>query len=143
MLEVSKRNRGTIIALALFGAGAAGTIIDPNGPVGITLFGVAAAAVVYLAAVAYLNARPFRKAAGRLVAVRRPKSMPRRRVVGVAHRRTVTMVAAAAVALFAIWLTVDLSRPLVYATWWGFSLLAAWLIGVALLTARRSLRNVA
>jgi hypothetical protein len=54
-----------------------------------------------------------------------------------------TIVAAAAVALFAIWLTADLSRPLVYATWWGFSLLAAWLIGVALLTARRSLRNVA
>jgi hypothetical protein len=53
------------------------------------------------------------------------------------------MVAAAAVALFAIWLTVDLSRPLVYATWWGFSLLAAWLIGVALLMARRSLRKVA
>ena len=143
VLEASKRNRGTIIALALFGAGAAGTIIDPNGPVGITLFGVAAAAVVYLAAIAYLSARPFDKAARRLVAVRRPKPMPRRRVVGVARRRTVTMVAAAAVALFAIWLTVDLSRPLVYATWWGFSLLAAWLIGVALLMARRSLRKVA
>ena len=68
VLEASKRNPGTIIALALFGAGAAGTIIDPNGPVGITLFGVAAAAVVYLAAIAYLSARPFDKAARRLVA---------------------------------------------------------------------------
>ena len=142
MHEASKRNRKTTIALALFAAGAAGTLIDANGPVGITLFGVAAVAVVYLAAVAYRNARPFRKAARRLARIRRPKSMPRRRLVGVVRRRTVTMVAAVAGALFAIWLTVDLSRPLVYATWWGFSLLAAWLIGVALLTARRSLRTL-
>ena len=148
MLEASIRNRKTIIALALFAAGAAGTIIDPNGPVGITLFGVAAAAVVYLAAVAYRNARsssnarPSRNVARRLAGRRFPKSMPRRRLVGVVRRRTVTMVVAVAGALFAIWLAVDLSRPLVYATWWGFSLLTAWLIGVALLTARRSLRTL-
>ena len=122
MLEASIRNRKTIIALALFAAGAAGTIIDPNGP-GITLFGVAAAAVVYLAAVAYRNARssrnarPSRNVARRLAGRRFPKSMPRRRLVGVVRRRTVTMVVAVAGALFAIWLAVDLSRPLVYATW--------------------------
>jgi hypothetical protein len=37
----SKLNRGTIVASSLLAAGAAGTIVDPNGPVGITLFGVA------------------------------------------------------------------------------------------------------
>jgi hypothetical protein len=142
MLEASKRNRGTIIALALFAAGVAGTIVDPNGPTGITLFGVAAAAVAYLAAVAYRNVRRVRGAAPRRATTRRPRSTSRG-VVGVVRRRTVTVVATAAGALFTIWLTVDMSRPLVYATWWGFSLLTAWLIGVALLTARRSLRTVA
>jgi hypothetical protein len=143
MFEASKRNPGSIVALALFGAGVAGTIIDPNGPAGITLFGVAAAALIYLAVIAYRNTRPFRSGTQRRAAVRRPKSMPRRRVVSVVRRRTVTVVAAAAAVLFATWLTVDLSRPLVYATWWGFSLLAAWLLAVGALTARRSLRSTA
>ena len=72
MLEVSKRNTRITTAVALFAAGVAGTIIDPNGPVGITLFGVAAAAGVYLVAVGYLSLRPFRKAAlPRFVAVPR------------------------------------------------------------------------
>jgi hypothetical protein len=141
MLEASKRKRGTVIALALFAAGVAGTIVDPNGPMGITLFGVAAAAVVYLTAVAYGNVRRVRGAARRPATIRRPMSTPRLRVVGVVRRRTVTVVAGAAGVLFTIWLTVDMSRPLVYATWWGFCLLAAWLIGVALLTARRSERS--
>lgn len=136
MLEASKRNRGTIIALVLFVAGLAGTVLDPNGPIGIALFGVAAAAAVYL------SVRPFRNAVLQLVAAR-PKSMPRRTVVSVVRGRTVAVVAAATAVLFAVWLAVDMSRPLVYATWWGFCVLAAWLIGVGVLSARRSLRTTA
>jgi hypothetical protein len=45
--------------------------------------------------------------------------------------------------LFAVWLAVDMSRPLMYATWWGFCVLAAWLLGIGVLTARRSLRTTA
>ena len=63
--------------------------------------------------------------------------------LSVVRGRTVAVVAVAAAVLFAVWLAVDLSRPFVYATWWGFCLLAAWLIGVGLLTARRSLRTAA
>jgi hypothetical protein len=69
--------------------------------------------------------------------------MPHRTVVSVAPGRVVAVVAAATVVLFAVWLVVDMSRPLVYATWWGFCVLAAWLIGVGVLTARRSLRTTA
>jgi hypothetical protein len=90
----------------------------------------------------YLSARPFRNAVRRLAAAR-PKSMPPHTVVSVVHGRTVAVVAAATAVLFAVWLAVDMSRPLVYATWWGFSVLAAWLIGVGVLTARRSLRTTA
>lgn len=53
------------------------------------------------------------------------------------------MVGTAAALLFAVWLAVDMSRPLVYATWWGFCVLAAWLIGLGVLTARRALRTTA
>jgi len=136
MLEASKRNRGTVIAFVLFAAGVTGTVLDANGPIGIALFGVAAAAVVYL------NLVPFRGAVRRLAATR-PKSMRRRSVVRVVRGRTVAVVTAAAAVLFAVWLAVDMSRPLVYATWWGFCVLAAWLVGVGVLTARRSLRTTA
>jgi hypothetical protein len=135
MLEVFKRNPGAI-ALVLFAVGVAGTVLDPNGAIGITLFGVAAAAAVFL------SARPFRNAIRRLAAIR-PKSVPRRAVVRVVRGRTVALVASVMAALFAIWLTVDMSRPLVYACWWGFCLLGAWVIGVGALTARRSLRPTA
>ena len=33
-------NRGNVVASVLFAAGVTGTVVDPNGPVGITLFGV-------------------------------------------------------------------------------------------------------
>jgi hypothetical protein len=69
--------------------------------------------------------------------------MPRRTVIRVVRGRTVAVVAAAMAVLLAVWLAVDMSRALVYATWWGFCVLAAWLIGVGLLTARRSLRTTA
>ena len=45
----SKRNR-SILAAAVLAAGVVGTIEDPNGPVGIALFGVAAIALLYLIA---------------------------------------------------------------------------------------------
>jgi hypothetical protein len=137
MLEASKRNRGTIVALVLLAAGATGTVLDPNGPIGIALFGVAAAAV------AYLNVLPFRKAVRRRPAAGRPESMPPRKLVRVVRGRTVPVIGAAMAVLFTVWLTVDMSRPLVYATWWGFCVLAAWLIGVGVLTVRRSVRTTA
>jgi hypothetical protein len=69
--------------------------------------------------------------------------MPPRTVVSVVRGRTVAVVAAATAVLFAVSLAVDVSRPLVYATWWAFCVLAAWLIGVGPLTARRSLGTIA
>ena len=125
-------NRGNITAALLLGGGVAGTVLDPNGPVGIALFGVAALAVVYLLQ------RPFRDALSR-VDIARPKLFRRRKLVGVVGGRTVTLVVAAMSVLFVAWLTADVSRPLVYACWWSFCLLAAWLISVTLLAARRSL----
>jgi hypothetical protein len=127
-------NRGNIAAAVLLGLGVTGTVLDPNGPVGILLFGVAAVAALYL-----IN-RPFRSALYR-VAVARPKRFHRRKVVGVVRGRTVALVVAAMSVLFALWLTADLSRPLVYACWWSFCGLAAWLIAVTVLAARRSLRT--
>lgn len=131
----SKLNRGTIVASSLLAAGVTGTIIDPNGPVGITLFGVA------VAAAAYLVARPLIKALRRHVPASRPDRVARRTVTWIARPRTVAKVAAAMSALFTVWLTTDLSRPLMYACWWGFCLLAAWLVTVLALTAHRSLRT--
>ena len=110
-----------------------GTVLDPNGPVGIPLFGVAALAALYL-----IN-RPFRSALHQ-IDVARPKRFRRRKLVGVVRGRTMALVVAAMSVLFALWLTADLSRPFVYACWWTFCALAAWLISVTLLTARRSLR---
>ena len=43
--------------------------------------------------------------------------------------------------LFTLSLATDLARPLVYACWWGFCVLAAWLVTVLVLTAHRSLRT--
>src|SRR4051794_41171435 len=43
-------NRRTILATVIFAFGLAGTIIDPDGIVGVTLFGAAAAALFYLVA---------------------------------------------------------------------------------------------
>ena len=130
-----KLNRGTIVASSLLAAGATGTIVDPNGPVGITLFGIAAAAA------AYLVVRPFQKAFRRRPPTSRPDAVARRTVAWIARPRTVAAVAAAMGVLFTLWLATDLARPLVYACWWGFCLLAAWLVTVLALTAHRSLRT--
>lgn len=137
MLELFEHNRGTINALVLVAVGVTGTVLDPTGPVGVALFGVAAAAALYLIA------RPVRKAVRRLAAARRPRAMHHRTVVSVVRGRTLAVATAAMAVLFAVWLTVDMSRPLVYACWWAFCVLAAWLIGVGVVTARRSLRTTA
>ena len=128
-----RRNRGTVVASAALAAGVAGAVADPNGPVGITLFGVAAAAALYLIVSA------FRKTRWRLPTA--SKHLRRRALAKVVRGRTVTIVVAAMGVLFTLWLATDLPRLLVYATWWGFCLLAAWLTAVALLTARRSLHT--
>jgi hypothetical protein len=128
-------SRGNIAAAVLLVGGVTGTVLDPDGPVGIPLFGVAALAALYLII------RPLQSAISRRADVARPKRFRRRTVVGVVSGRTVTMVVTAMSAILALWLTADLSRPLVYACWWTFCALAAWLIAVIVLTTRRSLRT--
>lgn len=128
-------DRGNITAAVLLGVGVTGTVLDPSGPLGIPVFTVAALAALYL-----IN-RPFRSAlyqldGSRLKHVRRPNRPHRRKVVEVGRGRAVAIGVAAMSVLFALWLTADLSRPLVYACWWSFCLLAAWLISVTLFTAR-------
>jgi len=133
MAELSRSHRRTIVASALLAAGVTGTVVDPSGPAGITLFGVAAGAA------AYLVARPVRKIGRRLAATSRPRTA--RAVNGVVRGRTVAVVVAAMAVLFTLWLTADLARPLVYAFWWSFCLLGAWIVAVTVLTARRALRT--
>jgi len=135
LLDLSKLSRGTIVASALLAAGLTGTVVDPDGPVGITLFGVAIVAALYLIAL------PLRRLAQRLAASRRPEPVPRRPVARVVRGRTVAIVVAAMGVLFALWLTIDLARPLLYACWWASCLLAAWLAAVGVLTAHRSRRT--
>jgi hypothetical protein len=128
--------RGNITAAVLLGVGVAGTVLDPNGPVGIPLFGVAALAALYLLQ------RPLRSAIDHGATVAgRPKRFRPRPLVGVVRGRTVAIIVASMSALLAVWLTADLSRPLVYAFWWIFCALAAWLISIIVLTAHRSLRT--
>ena len=110
-----------------------GTVVDPNGPVGITLFGVAVAAATYLVA------RPARKVVRRLAASSRPRTP--RTLDGVVRGRTVAVVVTAMAVLFTLWVATDLARPLVYGIWWSFCLLAAWLVAVTALTARRTFRT--
>jgi hypothetical protein len=129
-----KVNRGTIVASSLLAAGVTGTIVDPNGPAGITLFGVA------VAAAAYLVARPLTNVLRRRAPASRPEPAART-IAWIVRPRSVAAVAAAMGALFTVWLAADLSRPLVYATWWGFCLLAAWLVTVFALSVHRSLRT--
>jgi hypothetical protein len=60
------RDRPTIAAVAVIAIGLAGTIIDPNGVVGVALFSAAAAAVLYLIA------RPAARLAGAFSPARVP-----------------------------------------------------------------------
>ena len=134
----SKRNR-SILAAAVLVAGVVGTIEDPNGQVGIALFGVAAMALLYLIA------GPVRRAFGlaKNMSLQRPSlDLPTRpqAVEGVVTGRTVAAVLAAMTVLFTVWLTADLSRPLVYASWWSLCILAMYLLTIGLRSVTRRLR---
>jgi hypothetical protein len=125
---------------AVFVAAVVATIADPNGPIGIAAFGVAAIALLYLLA------RPVQRALDSMKNTSLHRSsllLPTRHsaVERVARPRTVAAVLAAMSVLFTVWLTADLSRPLVYACWWSFSLLGACLLTIGLWTANRRLRR--
>ena len=99
------------------------------------MFGVA------VGAGAYLVSRPFKNVLRRRARASRPDPVTRRAVAWIARPRTVAIVAAAMGVLFTLSLATDLARPLVYACWWGFCVLAAWLVTVLVLTVHRSLRT--
>jgi hypothetical protein len=140
LIDLKSNRDRTILASAILVVGATGTFLDPNGPVGIVLFGVAAVALLYL--IGRLVQTTFGPMKGTSLHLRsfrlptRPEPVP-----GVARGRTVVGVVAAMSVLFAVWLTADLSRPLVYACWWSFCLLVAWLVTIGFLTATRRFRH--
>jgi sterol desaturase/sphingolipid hydroxylase (fatty acid hydroxylase superfamily) len=140
LIDLRSRHDRLILAATLFAAGVTGTLADPNGPVGIVMFGVAATALLYLIATPVQRAfglmrnRPLDRPSPQLPTRRQP-------VARVARGRTTAAVVAAMSALFTLWLTADLARPLVYACWWSFCLLAVWLLTVGLLTASRRFRS--
>jgi hypothetical protein len=125
-----------MLAAVMLVGGVAGTVLDPNGPVGIVLFGVAAVALLYL--IATPVQRGFRLMKGG--SLHRPvlqQSTRPQAVRYVVRGRTVVGVVAAMSVLFTVWLTADLGRPLVYGCWWSFCLLGAWLVAIGLRTATR------
>jgi hypothetical protein len=125
-------SRGSAAAIGTIAVGLAGTIIDPDGVVGIVLFGAAAAAVLYLIA------RPL---AGRL---RLPSPA---RVPMLVSGRTLALMAAGAGALLGATNLFDengqaaAGRVLSDAAFLGGFALVAALVLVALGTAARWLRS--
>jgi hypothetical protein len=140
LFDLRSRRDRLVLAAALFASGVTGTIADPNGPAGIVMFGVAATSLLYL--IATLVQRAFGLMRNRSLDRPSPQLRTRRQAVsGVARGRTIAAVVAAMSALFTLWLTADLARPLVYACWWSCCLLAVWLMTVGLLTASRRFRS--
>ena len=140
LIRLRSRRDRLILATALFASGVTGTIADPNGPVGIVMFGVAATTLLYLVATPMKMA--FGRRRNRRLDRRSPQVRTQRQAVpAVARRRTVAAAVAATGALFTLWLTADLPRPLVYVCWWSCCLLAVWLMTVGLLTALRRFRS--
>jgi hypothetical protein len=84
---MSRRNPnfGRIVAAAVIAAGLAGTVIDPNGVVGVVLFSAAAAALLYLIA------RPIARLVG--AGSRRVGSFSPRRVPLLVSPRTIIAIA--------------------------------------------------
>jgi hypothetical protein len=126
------RDRGTAAAVATIAVGLAGTMIDPNGVVGVVLFSAAAAAVLYLIA----------------PPVARHLRLPSPARVPMPVRwRTVALMAAGAGALFGATNLFDengqaaADRVLNDATFLGGFALVAALALVALGTAARWLRS--
>jgi hypothetical protein len=132
-------NLRTIVAIAIIAIGLAGTIIDPDGVVGVILFGAAAAALLHLVA------RPV----ARLIRTVQPPSggFAPRRVAPLLRWRTITAIALGSGALLGATNLFDsnsneeISRILNDATFLGgFALIAAIAL-VALGTAARWARS--
>ena len=131
--------RGTTVATATIAVGLAGTIIDPNGVVGVILFGAAAAALLYL--VVRLVARLVRT-------VERPSvGFAPRRVAPVLRWRTIAAIALGsgdllgATNLFDSNSTEEISRILNDATFLGGFALVAVIALVVVGTAARWARS--
>ena len=132
-------NRRRIAASAVIAIGLAGTIIDPNGVVGVTLFGAAAAAVLYVLA------RPAARLLGGVA--RRVGGFSPTRVPALVGPRKIAAVALAAGALLGATNLFDsnsdeaISRILNDATFLGGFALIAGIALIALGTAARWARN--
>ena len=132
-------NLRTIVATATIAVGLAGTIIDPNGVIGVSLFGAAAASLLYLVA------RPV----ARLVrTVQRPSGgVAPKRVAPVLRLRTITAIALGSGALLGTTNLFDsnsneeINRILNDATFLGGFALVAVIALVALGTVARWARS--
>ena len=132
-------NLGRIVAAAVIAIGLAGTIIDPNGVVGVVLFSAAAAALLYLIA------RPIARLAG--AASRRVGGFSPRRVPLLISARTIVAIAFTAGALLGATNLFDdngdaaIDRILNDATFLGGFMLIAAIALVMLGTAARWTRS--
>ena len=132
-------NLGRIVAAAVIAIGLAGTIIDPNGVVGVVLFSAAAAALLYLIA------RPVARLAG--AASRRAGGFSPRRVPLLISARTIVAIAFTAGALLGATNLFDsngdaaIDRILNDATFLGGFMLIATIVLVMLGTAARWTRS--
>jgi hypothetical protein len=132
-------NRRTIVATVIIAIGLAGTIIDPNGVVGVSVFGAAAAALLYLLA------RPV----ARLIRTVQPASggFAPRRVAPLLRRRAITAIALGSGALLGATNLFDsnsneeINRILNDATFLGGFALVAVIALVALGTVARWARS--
>jgi len=135
----SHPNLRIIVPTVIIAIGLAGTIIDPNGVVGVILFGAAAAALLYLVA---------RPVAHLLRTVERPAvGFAPRRVAPVLRWRTIAAIAVGSGALLGATNLFDgnsaehISRILNDATFLGGFALVATIALVALGTAARWARS--
>jgi len=132
-------NLRTIVPAVIIAIGLAGTIIDPDGVVGVILFGAAAAALLYLVA---------RPVARLLRRVERPaRGFAPKRVAPVLRWRTIAAIALGSGALLGVTNLFDsnstehVSRVLNDATFLGGFALVATIALVALGTAARWARS--
>ena len=130
---------GRIVATAVIAVGLAGTIIDPNGVVGVILFSAAAAAVLYLIArPAARLAGASRRPAGEFSPTRCPALVSPRKIAAVAVTSGALL---GATDLFDENGDAALARILNDATFLGGFMLIAAIALIALGTATRWARN--
>ena len=139
LIRLRSRRDRLILATALFASGVTGTIADPNGPVGIVMFGVAATTLLYLVATPMKMA--FGRRRNRRLDRRSPQVRTQRQAVPAAHVAALSQQGRRDGCAVQLWLTADLPRPLVYVCWWSCCLLAVWLMTVGLLTALSRFRS--